>query len=432
MATYFGHKPRWKQDNFGRASGPLRPPTPVEPRPVQPYKNKPLGQKRLTLPGPGPKAGGRYGVTLPFQYDPRNSASEDMQRYFHQRKALEYSKKGLPSPFKTMKGILRRSNPWMRGLDLGFQLLDMWQTIQQEDPIKLSGSWQEHCRTGLQVFTDYRILPSLSQSTCNQVNGTCGQTGQITSGSWGPGSSITHPGYSGCSNIYNQSMHSIAFGPGTGSGASRRMTFARVIKWCQEIRCPGQGPSPTPIVWAPPVVVRVPRAEPPPAPREAWQPRRQRRDKPRPDARTRTRSRTGLDPRTNPRGQGYKPPYWPVKQDHPDLPLPGEEKRKIIDPRIAQWYGWLTEMKDALKCFEKSLGVRPKGGLHDRIIAVATRAVERGITVEQFADVQDCMRSNDARDFVIGKANRLANRITKNQYWRRPFGIGRGGFAVRM
>lgn len=447
MATYFGHKPRWKQTNFGNASGPLRPPTPVEPRPKLPVNPG----RRLTLPGPGPKAGGRYGVTLPFKYDPLKSGSEEMQRYNHYRKSLEYSKKGLPSPFKTMKGLLKRSTPWLRGLDLGFQLLDMWQTVQQEDPIKLSSGWSEHCRTGLQVFTDYRVLPSLAQSSCSQVNGTCGQTGQITSGSWGPGSVIDITGRVNCSNIYNAEMFSIAFGPGTGSGSSRRMTFARVIKFCQEIRCPGVGPDPGPIVWQPPVVVRTPRVDPPPSPQEQYQPRRatrRRRD---------TRQQAGpkgsiwVNPRPTPRTQTGpgSAPYWPPGNEVPNLPHVKERKWVLRDPRIADWYGKLTELKDGLGCYEMAIGIdRPEGGLHERIMKAAERTVELldwqkldrhtqrrtqwsdwGRRLQTFLE---CIAVENAKDEIIGRANKLANQITKNEYYRRPVGIGRGGFSVRM
>lgn len=312
--------------------------------------------------------------------------------------------------------LARKANLWMNGLDLAFQALDQWQTTRQEDMFSAGGMWGVKCDAG-GPYTDYRILPGLSNSNCNTINGTCNQTGQITSGTWKRGASVSIA-HSGCSNIYNYRVYSIAFGPGVGSGASRRMTFNKVMYACLPYRCPQTPVDPGPITWVPPVVVRVPTVTPQPAPSITAQPRERTQNRPAPKP----------GPKTDPGGK----PYWPPGAQAPNLPFKGEKKWVIRDPKIADLYGKLTEIKDGLECYEKSMGIRPKGGLHERLLKAAIVTAERGITAEKFGAFVKCMIVENVQDYVIGKANQLANRITKNEYWKRPVGVGRGGFSVRM
>lgn len=147
-------------------------------------------------------------------------------------------------------------------------------------------------------------------------------------------------------------------------------------------------------------------------------------------------------PGTKP-GSQYVPPY--VDGGHPELPGKEKTKWKVPHIKVGDFYGWLTEIKDGLKCFEANLDKRvstsgkvysayrrPKGGgLDDRLIKAATFAVENPDKVD-WAGFIECLVYNNIEDKIIGKANQLANRITKSPYWQRPVGVGSGAWIMRV
>lgn len=165
---------------------------------------------------------------------------------------------------------------------------------------------------------------------------------------------------------------------------------------------------------------------------------------PRAKHRTQPRSRPGARawpmpdavalPEPRPGPGSYRPPYE-NPPGHENLPGKERTKYKVPHATIGDLYGKLTEFKDGLKCFEEALGPnyrRPKGGgLYDRAIKAAGHAWEKPHDVDWNKFV-GCLIVNHAQDYAIGKANQLANRITKSPYWVRPVGQGFGGFGRRM
>jgi len=381
---------------------------------MQRYQHQRKQMKRLTLPGPGPKAGGRYNA------------------WVNPKQAL-----GMPTPFKgplKWGKFLGRANPWMRGLDLGFQLLDMWTTTQEEDPFYGPG-WTKVCDISPAPVTDYIGPLYLSDRDCNYTNpGNCGLTNQVPTGPWGPGSVGPTLSRGNCialsANVTRTA--SMWFGPGTQiSPISRRMTLTKGFVACWSRRCATHGYPPAPIRYLPPVVQPLPDAAPPlPAQREQYQPRP--RSRPRVERQPRTGIRLDGKPSPDTQTGTKNPPYQPPGSDHPHLPTKGEKKKIVYDPRIAKLYGWLTGVKDGLKCYEEAMNIRPKGGLHDRLWRAAEKTIKDGATTEELYAFVECLVINNYQDKLIGKANQLANRITKSEYWVRPVGVGRGMFSQRM
>jgi len=125
------------------------------------------------------------------------------------------------------------------------------------------------------------------------------------------------------------------------------------------------------------------------------------------------------------------PPY--VVDGHPMVPdKPGRKKWKPSRQAVADIYGGLTEIADAMDCAEKAMyGKVQKGPLQDRMMELAQDLADRPKDFRTLSFLK-CMVVNNLSDAVIGKANKLANRITKSPYWVRPTGVGAGSWAARM
>lgn len=348
------------------------------------------------LPGPGPSAGGRYrwqGV------NPNPGVPTTWKQAWRMGQAWQLGRKAM------------RLNPVGRAVDLGFTLLDLWQVTDPADPNRTwdfeGTGWRMKCSVPNPIW-------QVGTRTTSDPNLWCDLPGQLFQ--WdvpGPGVNLNTP----------PDIRWFAFGPKTGLHPVYRMTLH--TQWTRN------NPPPAQIPWLgpkPATVQPMPHNLAPPAP---WPdpygpPSRQRHRREDPRRRTRPSSRVRV--RTKPAPYQPVPPYTPVKT----LPRPGEEKRVIRDPWIGDFYGKLTEVKDALKCIEKNTkGYRPQGGLFTRMANLSGHIYRNPHSVD-WRGVGSCLVANQIEDAVIGKVNQLANQITKSPYWKRPFGVGRGGFSVRM
>ena len=388
LAPYKGHPPR---DTGGND--------------LRQYGNPRIGP-RGTLPGPGPQAGGRY-----HWYGPQPNP-------------------GMPTPFKNpynkfarglgLAGKLaRKLSPVGRALDVGFQLLDLW---QQTDPGNPQGGYDFGPASMNCCFQndtkDALTTVALSSTPCglgSLIN--CGLSGQLYSQGfphtpWVYGDPIPTNTTTRYMGVYLGRRHGLPSIP--------RMVL-REIWWLD--RGP-TGPYPTSIPWKDPspavtqpmpANLTPPQSYPDPYPRERTRPR--------------TRPRAGVRTKPAPYNDGNTP--TPGRT----LPKPGEKKWKFPDYGIpGEIYGWLTEIKDGLKCFEKNLrGHRiPKGGgLHERIYMAAQYAYLHPDRLDGAGFIK-CMIANHFEDKLIGKANQLANKITQSPYWQRPVGVGAGNWSLRM
>lgn len=394
--THFG-KGRWHYTPpYMGPRNQLRPyrGPPIQPRPYQDLREAPSRGPGGVLPGPGPAAGGRYrwqGV------NPNPGAPATWKQAWRLGQAWKLGRAAA------------RLNPVGRAIDVGFTLLDLWQQTEPPDPNgtwDFAGSgWNQICSMPNPVWTKVRWAAF-------DPNLRCGLSGQVWSGDApAPGTPINVPA----------GVRWFSFGPTSTFGMRMRLG----TQWGRST------PGPDVIPWVGPtpgVVQPMPHALAPPAP---WPdpygpPQRDRERRRDPRRRTAPRGRTRV--RTKPAPYQPVPPYTPVKT----LPRPGEEKRVIRDPWIGDFYGKLTEVKDALKCIEKNTkGYRPQGGLFTRMANLSGHIYRNPHSVD-WRGVGSCLVANQIEDAVIGKVNKLANQITKSPYWKRPFGVGRGGFSVRM
>lgn len=334
--------------------------------------------------------------------------------------------------------LLRKLNPAMRTIDLAFQLLDLW-TVTSPGGMTGDG-WYEVCRLSDGPYTDFHGPVYRNENEC-KVALDCSYVGQTVYGQWEPGTVIEAGKYGDClSEFWCEGIPkrftgtaAVAFGPGYGIGTSRRMDFHLVMATCWDRCCSGYDPRPpAPLVYSPRVVQPSPISVTPPDPLERTnnQPRVRPRlaDKRGPAGHPRTAgSPRGVTPRKNP------PPY--VVDGEPQLPGKERKKWKLTKGgRVGDFYGTLTELGDGLECYEKALGIRRKGGLHERLLRAASATADGYKRDWNFvlADFIGCLIVSNAGDYVIGKANKLANRITSDPYYVRPVGVGRGGFVQRM
>lgn len=410
--------PQWKewklrQQGYGR--GTLRPPTPVAPRPpmVANPSNQgatPMGNgyKRLTLPGPGPSAGGRYNMYYPGQpTKPRNVTPRPATSSFYEEGGWNDALKKA-----AMKGLVRqiaRLSPYGKALDLGFSLMTGdWGITDPGSPavgptLPLTGSgWQQLCRStgSLQKMSYYASVNNTPYCTLGL---------QVPHNNYGVGIAIP----AGQRTLY--------IGPATNNGT--RFTIAS--HWIRP------APAPTPAVsWTPAIPARQRVVQPLPAsmPESYPDPYHDPSAGPRPRPSTATGVRYKPSP-YNPPPDKRPPGETPVK----NLPQKGEQKYKVPDTGwIGDLYGFLTEIKDGLKCYEKNAkGLRPKGGLADRIARAAAHTALNPDSIDWEGFIK-CLVYNHFEDAAIGKANQLANRITKNPYWKRPVGVGAGTWSARM
>lgn len=383
-------------------------------RESRPSKPPPGGTwKKYTLPLPGPKAGGRYN-------------------FYHWQPPAPGNRLGLPSPFRKIgkfgKNILR-FNPYMRFLDAGFQIMNLWTeqqpTEEEFKPGSLPSGWTISCYNNGMKWDDG--FTGINQAFTSCPGGVCEPiyVNPLSSGPYGRYNQTPSPirltGPTG-------TKQSALLGPSNGvPGAAER--FAIKLKVCRLSPTTGQPPN---MFWDPfgpraPMVMPQPADLAPPKPQETItaQPR------PRTSPKTGPRIRTPTDTQT-----GGTPGYVNPPDGHVNVPNPrGVPKWKIPHSKLGDLYGKLTELGDALDCLEKAMIKRPPGPkprtLQDRLINAATRIYHNPHSVD-WPKFVACVIQSNFEDFVVGKANSLANNITKNKYWTRPVGVGAGGFAVRM
>lgn len=439
MAQYFGTKQRWR---WRTAAGPLRPPTPVAPRPpMTPNPNQgglptPMGngEKKYTLPGPGPKAGGRYNMYVPGNptknlplVGPKQTVEQAIQESWEswkQQGGTKYAQR-MAGGMMFRWGLSRLNAP-LTFASVGFQMMDEW-------------GWFTNPNTpGTPAVPGYHDMSGWTLR-CSQAGGRnayqrqnaaittplCGTANQVVEGTWGQ-NEITFAGPARSLFIGTRAANPARF---TIREQWSRNSPVSVIPWVEPIPAgaPGLAPLPDsiPDSWTDPYPEPYPR------------PRGKGEERPASQTRERTDPRTGTGVRTNPRAPYWPPGYEPPgRVKVPQLPRPGEEKHKFPVKHLpGDFYGFLTEIKDGLKCFEKGLGKdyrRPKGGgLHNRVEAVAVYIRDKPHKVD-WRGIIECLIYNQAEDWVIGKANSLANQVTRNPYYTRPVGVGAGSWAMRI
>lgn len=434
MATYFGQKSKNRIRLRSPMGGPpaLRPPTPLSPRGgggnPNPYNQR--GTKGV-LPGPGPNAGGRYHWYGPGFPQPGAGPIK--------------TPRSIPDTGwgrRMQHGMLRKSlgllGPIGKSLSLAGDLMDLWAMTQEEVPggqfykynMELSGfELLKECPPAGGTFCGVPVVPycgpdEVVKWTSNDPNLSCGTVGQT---GYLPISTATIP---------NSNVGWVSYGPtnhGTIGRMQIRLQWRKVVTSQPMVLGPWQYPQPIPAVVQP---IPGPATPPEPAYEEAGYPEPTRQP--------------GVSPRPGVKPGTKMPPYWNPGTGVPNLPKPGEEKWVLKDPKIADIYGKLTEMGDALDCFEKNSyqwkgskigdgkiirhekkGRASKDPLHERLLRAAGRIAYRPETVD-WAGFLECMVIENAKDEVIGRANKLANRITRNPYYKRPVGVGRGAFAQRF
>jgi hypothetical protein len=361
-----------------------------------------------TLPGPGPLAGGRYrwqganpnaGAPAPF----KNNWGNPLGQW-------------RGSGFARMSGLLKRFGPVGQALSLLGETMPLWQTTDPDGATQ-PYDWAFHGWTEIN-----RCVPASDCATIKptRITGTYSPCSLLTAADFATVSAATPVTNRGANTWYgpikafsDPSECAIWVGGGSPGRFTRLRRYARPL--------PHPAPDiptvnePRPFAVQPmPADLTPPRSYPDPDP---WA-----KALPRPG---------GSRPRRPP------PPY--IGTDHkppvPSLPKPGEKKHKIASGSpLHDIYGGLTELKDGLKCAEKAMpGYRiPKGaGLGGRAMALA-QAIHDNPNKFRPGTFLACVVSNQASDAAIGRANRLANRITQSPYYRRPVGVGFGGFSQRM
>jgi len=96
-------------------------------------------------------------------------------------------------------------------------------------------------------------------------------------------------------------------------------------------------------------------------------------------------------------------------------------------------YGLLTEIDDALNCLEKNVRddtYNRRGSLHERVGRMARYLLNQPGGMD-WIGAGKCMAEENIKDYIIGKMNEYARRITQNRNWVRPVGPGTGGWAGR-
>lgn len=409
MSTYFGHNVKNRTRNFGTPRGgppALRPPTPVAPRTGTGVGNK---YNKYILPGPGPKAGGRYHVMGP-----------GAPSGFRTPRSGVHLPPVVDSPFARnvlragqLARMLGRFGPVGRAIDLAGYAMDLWQVTQEGVP---GGDFYPYDMSGFTRICRSQDPPyGHIKWSSNDPHLPCGTPSQVPN-TW-IGSGVAIP----------INMRWVSYGK-TNPGATR-MPLSE--QWYREdgLTSPRPYVPPPGLQWplpVPAVVQPMPGTATPPAPSS------QERSQPRPRAVTRPLPRPYEEPLPSgiPGGGGPGSPGTHVRH-----PSPGEEKWVLKDPWIGKIYGKLTEMGDALDCLEDNMKgyrkPRDDNGLDQRMIRAAAFLYQHPNDVD-WKGFAKCMVVNNVKDAVIGKANQLANRITKSPYWKRPVGVGRGGFSQRF
>lgn len=424
MSTYFGHKAKNRVRNFGVPKGgppALRPPTPVQPRGGGSLGG---GYNKYVLPGPGPRAGGRYNIYGPGSptgfKTPRTGPAGRLGPVVDSgfaRNAMAYGRYAR---------MLARFGPVGRAFDLAGMAMDLWATTQEGVP---GGDFYPYDMSGFTRLC--RDLPppyGHIKWSSNDPNLPCGTPSQVPNTFNGSGVAIP------------TGMRWVSYGK-TNPGATR-MPLSEQWYRPDALTSPRPYVAPPGVQWplpVPAVVQPIPGTATPPKPQGETKgyPRNRPRyaEAPKPYV--------DIDPEVKP-GSKPTPDKPPV---HTRLPAVGEEKWVIHDGLIGQLYGWLTELKDGLECFEANMEgyvrktpniiqygkAKPskERQLHHRAIRAAMWVYEHPNQVD-WEGFGKCIQEEGLKDRVIGTANKLANRITKSPYWVRPVGVGRGAFAQRF
>lgn len=218
-------------------------------------------------------------------------------------------------------------------------------------------------------------------------------------------------------------------------GCNRTLTGTWYLRALME-RNGSAAETPWPPKYARPVVMPS-LALPPPAPATT--------EKTYTRTRTRQRPRDRPAPYQSPATQvsvppkGGQPVETPVIHDH--LP-PGrnirERKKHLHAGALAKLYGKFTEVADVIDCAIKNIKA-PKGkgyrhnksarygGLHRK-----AQYVYNNLDRLDVGGFLSCVAQDNLEDFMVGKANQLANNITKHNTYGRPVGVGSGSYGQRM
>jgi len=407
MAKYFGHKPTWKWKD------PPRDVPPPQMNDLPPYPS-PAMQQKYGVPAGKPsndlRWSGRSGIATevpgkqwktiehnPFEFDPINSASTEFQAYAKQSQAIKRAMKNLI--WKTVNPLGKIAN----FVSISGQVLDYLDPALQG---KTGYDWPEtpHIHWGPY---DCGVTPYIGFRTDNgyltETTFAC-LPGQVMQGA----SAVEAPGtYGSTFNMpARKNYRSMTIGRWNGS---TRFTVIEHFYW----NTPRSHPANTKLEYkTAKVLPNMPLSPPQPL----------------------------ISIRSQPRA-AKKPPYVPpyLKLDNGGVNIaferPKDKKWKLGKGGVlGNIYGGLTEIKDGYKCAEKATkGYRSKKGvgLHDHLQDLALYIYNKPASFNP-AGFISCMVENHFQDKVIGKANQLANRITKHQYWVRPTGVSSGSWSRRI
>lgn len=384
MAQYTGHKPKWKWKVGVPKGGPLtRPPAGAPYNPIRgtpgmgggpllerPGKQIDLSPKDYKWIDPAPQKWGSPGF----------------------RRAMNAAARGA-----RFARMLKLFGPVGRALDLLGEPMDLWQRTQQ--PGLQPYDWAAH------GWTIRHSCPA--GTTCSHLPATA-LTGIWNCGLLSPAQFATVQANYPVTTRSAEEWYGLTQGAADMCalwGGSGR--WATLRQW--ERPAPAPAPDiPTLTEPKPQITQPMPADLAPPAP--AFGPQTHQ-------------------PRKPPAGR--VPPY--VQDGHPNVPdKPGRTKWKVPRQWVGEIYGGLTEIGDAMDCAEKAMyGKVQKGPLQDRMMQLAQDLADRPKDFRTLSFLK-CMVVNNLSDAVIGKANKLANRITKSPYWVRPTGVGAGSWAARM
>lgn len=187
-----------------------------------------------------------------------------------------------------------------------------------------------------------------------------------------------------------------------------------------------------PATVKPRVVQPAPATLAPPRPSDAVKtyPRARPRDRPRARPNPRPWEVPAVTINVPPKG-----PQTITDTPHPlQPPGPGmkEKKWRLTDPKLAKFYGTLTEFADAADCAIKNIANKKRRPPPPKTLHGKLKYIHDNMGDLDMAGFAMCLAADHIEDKIIGKVNQLANRITKDKNWVRPVGVGRGSFGARM
>lgn len=144
-------------------------------------------------------------------------------------------------------------------------------------------------------------------------------------------------------------------------------------------------------------------------------------------------------------GSGKPRPGPPVHGLYRPQPGEKEDKKQFPGKKLAEGYGFLTEVGDAVDCLQKNIKFPksgrygatrqplPAAGLQNRIAWVVDQTMRGNLDVVGF---MNCFAQNQLTDSLVGKlsgpANRNFNQSPYNPRRGLGLGFGSGGFSTRM